>query len=225
MNRRDVRDNLPIYMLQKGDEFHLPFALGCGGVDLTRARIKTGKEVQGSLAGVLMFDPDWLPRLGGQGRGFARPWLQTGFLVHAQYHFPYPQGAGIQGHNLLDLGCERCIPWAPGRQPQMVAPWFQLVMGQNPLDGLGRDRLHHPVAHQLLGQFRAIPLRQGTSDHIRTLVGNSASIIASATYGHSQWCQSLRTPLLSFSLYLYLKNMVILWYIPLFNINIIITNK
>ena len=30
MNRRDVRDNLPIYMLQKGDEFHLPFALGWG---------------------------------------------------------------------------------------------------------------------------------------------------------------------------------------------------
>jgi len=60
MHRCDVPGNLPIHMLQKGDAFHLPFPLGRGGVDLARARIKTGKEVQGSLAGVLVFDSDGL---------------------------------------------------------------------------------------------------------------------------------------------------------------------
>ena len=33
MNRRDVLGHLPIHVLQKGDEFHLPFPLGRGGVD------------------------------------------------------------------------------------------------------------------------------------------------------------------------------------------------
>ena len=64
MNRRDVRGHLLIDMLQERDEFHLPFALGRGGVDLPRARSKPGKEVQGSLARVLVFDPDGLAFLG-----------------------------------------------------------------------------------------------------------------------------------------------------------------
>jgi len=171
MNRRDVRGHLPIDLLQKGNAFHLAFALGRGGVDRTRARIKTGKEVQGALPSILMFDSDWLARLCGQGRSGARPGLQTGFLVYAQDPFPYSQGAGIQGDKLLELGGKRGIARDPWRQPQMMAPWFQLVMGQNPLNGLGRDRLHNPVVHQLAGQLCTIPLRQGTPNHIRTLAG------------------------------------------------------
>src|SRR5712691_10905916 len=80
-------------MLQKSDAFHLPFTLGRRGIDLPRARSKTCQEVQGSLAGVLVFDPDGLARLCGQGWGLARPWRATGFLVHAQHHFPYPRRA------------------------------------------------------------------------------------------------------------------------------------
>jgi hypothetical protein len=49
MNRGDGRSNLPIHIRQKSDAFHLPFPLGRRGVDLPRSRIKTGKEVQGSL--------------------------------------------------------------------------------------------------------------------------------------------------------------------------------
>jgi len=52
MHRRDSRGSLPVHMLQKSDAFHLPFPLGCRGVDRARARIKTGKEVQGTLADV-----------------------------------------------------------------------------------------------------------------------------------------------------------------------------
>src|SRR4029450_9407375 len=93
----------PIDLLQKGNEFDLPFALGCGSVDRARTRIKTGKEVQGSFAGILVFDPDWLARLCSQGRGGARPGLQTGFFVHAQDHFPAPQGGGV-----VSLRCRAC---------------------------------------------------------------------------------------------------------------------
>src|SRR4029453_8248977 len=91
MNRRDVRGHFPIDLLQKGNEFDLPFALGCGSVDRARTRIKTGKEVQGSFAGILVFDPAWLARVWSEGRGGRRPGLQTGFFVHAQDHFPDPQ--------------------------------------------------------------------------------------------------------------------------------------
>ena len=53
----------------------------------------------------------------------------------------------------------------------MMAPGFQLVVRQNPLDRLWRDGLHDAVADQLPGQLRAIPLRQGTPNHVRTLAG------------------------------------------------------
>ena len=57
MNRRNVRGNVPIQMLQERDEFHLPFPLGRRGVDRPHARVKTCKQVQGAFARVLMFDP------------------------------------------------------------------------------------------------------------------------------------------------------------------------
>jgi len=61
-----------------------------------------------------MIEADGLARLCRQGGGGACPGLQTGFLVHAQDHFPYTQRTRIQGHNLLDLGGERRIPWGRG---------------------------------------------------------------------------------------------------------------
>jgi hypothetical protein len=51
----------------------------------------------------------------------------------------------------------------------MMPPGFQLVVRQNPLDRLGRDGRNHAVTDQLPGQFRAIPLRQGTAKHVRAL--------------------------------------------------------
>jgi hypothetical protein len=74
-------------MLQKRDEFHLSFRLSHRGVDFTRARAKTGREIQGVLADIRVFDPDRVARLCRQGWNYARPGLQTGFFVHAQ-HYP-----------------------------------------------------------------------------------------------------------------------------------------
>ena len=159
MDRRDSRSSLPIHMFQKRDKFHLPFPLGRRGVDLPCPRIKSGKEVQSPLAGILVFNPDGLARLGGQGWRFACPGLQTGFLVDAQHHFPHPQGARIEGDNFVHLGRKGRIPWDVGRQPQMMAPGFQLVVRQNPLDRLWGDGLHNAIVDQLPRQFCAIPLR------------------------------------------------------------------
>src|SRR5712691_4760135 len=44
LNRQDGLGNSPIQMLQKGNEFHLPFALGSRGIDLPRPGIKTSKQ-------------------------------------------------------------------------------------------------------------------------------------------------------------------------------------
>jgi hypothetical protein len=49
MNRRDVRGNRSIGVLQKGDEFPLPFPLSGGGVDRACARIKAGNRFRAPL--------------------------------------------------------------------------------------------------------------------------------------------------------------------------------
>jgi hypothetical protein len=84
---------------------------------------------------------------------------------------PIPPRARIQGDKLLDLGGEHRLPWPLGRQPQMMAPGFQLVVHQHPLDRLRQDGRHAAVADQLPSQGGALPWRQGTSDHVRTLAG------------------------------------------------------
>jgi hypothetical protein len=151
VNPSDRRGNFALQMLQKRDEFHLPFPLGRRGVDLARAGSKTGKEGQCSLARILVFDPYRLPRLCSQCRRLAGPWLSTRFLVHAEHQFPYAQGARVEGNNFMDLCCECRIPWDVRRQPQRMPPRFELMGSQNPLDRLRRDRLHYPIVHQLSG--------------------------------------------------------------------------
>src|SRR6266403_5147551 len=88
-------------------------------------------SVQGPLASVLVFDPHGLARLCGQRGSFARPGLQTGFLVHAQHRFPDPHRTRIEGNNCVYLGGKSRIPWDLGRQPQMMPPWFELMVCQN----------------------------------------------------------------------------------------------
>ena len=81
MNQGDCRGNGPLQMLQKGDEFPLPLALGRRGIYLPRPRIKTRKQIQRTFADILMLNSYRSTRLRGHGRRFAGPWLHTGFLV------------------------------------------------------------------------------------------------------------------------------------------------
>jgi hypothetical protein len=166
LNQRDVRSPLALHIRQKRDEFHLPFPLGRRGIDLPGAGVKAGKQIQGAFAGILVLNTYGPARLGGQGRRFAGPWRRPGFLVHAQDPFPHPQGARIAGDNFVPLRCKGRIAWDLRRQPQMMPPRFELVGGQNALDGLGRDRRHHPVVQHMSGQLGTIPLREGPAHHI-----------------------------------------------------------
>ena len=45
VHRRDGGGNVPLQMLQKGDTFHLPFALRRGGVACASARVKARAQV------------------------------------------------------------------------------------------------------------------------------------------------------------------------------------
>ena len=171
VHRLDARGNLPSPMVQKGHAFHLPFALGRCGIPLPGARVKTSKQMQSALAGILGLDSYRPPRLGGQGGGLACPWLQTGFLVHAAPHFSHAQRARIPGHKGVDLSGKGRIPWDLRRQPQMVAPRFALMVRQHPLDGLRRNRHPHPVVDQLPGQCCTLPLRQRTPNDIWPFTG------------------------------------------------------
>ena len=160
MNGLDARGHFPIQLCQKGDAFPLPLALGRCGIHVPGARVTAGKQMQCAFASLFVLDPHRPARLRGQGRCFAGAWLQTRFLVDAQPHFPSPQRARVKGGKLGDWGSECGIPGHSRRQPQVMAPRFQLVVRQNPLDRLGRDRLYDSIAHQLSGQCRTLPLRQ-----------------------------------------------------------------
>jgi hypothetical protein len=176
VNGRDRRGHLALHMFPQDDAFHRPLARRCGGVDSTRARSQPGQPVQRSRAGLRVFHPHGSAGLGCPGWRFAGPWVQTGVLVDAQAHFPRPQRTGIPGGNRPDLSRECRLTGDRRGQPQMVAPWLQLRMGQNPLDRVGRDRLHHAGADQLPGQCRAIPWRQGPPDRVRALTGQLHAI-------------------------------------------------
>ena len=54
MNVGDMRLNLPVQLFQKGDACLLPFAVIALPIDLARAGVKGGKEIQGPGALVLV---------------------------------------------------------------------------------------------------------------------------------------------------------------------------
>src|SRR5205085_8293966 len=81
--------------------------------------------------------------------------------------FPRVQCADVL-HPLAKLG----IAWHRRRQPQMLAPRFEFVAGQDPLHRLRRDRIHHTVGNQLAGQLRTVPVRQRPSYIIRPFASN-----------------------------------------------------
>src|SRR5437773_1252754 len=67
MNSGDRWGNLALQMFQKDQGFHLAFARCGGGVDRPRARIKTSKEIQGTLAVVFVSNLTGLARWAANG--------------------------------------------------------------------------------------------------------------------------------------------------------------
>ena len=55
----------------------------------------------------------------------------------------------------------------------MMAPGFQLMRGQDPADGRGRDVLYKPIRDELPRQFGTVPLRQATAEQIGAFAGQA----------------------------------------------------
>jgi hypothetical protein len=56
-------------------------------------------------------------------------------------------------------------------EPDMLPPGLQPISRQHPLDRLGRDRSHHLIAHELSGEFGAVPLAERATGVLRQLAG------------------------------------------------------
>jgi len=176
MHRRDIRRSRLIHMLQKGHAFPLPFACSRCGLDLPGAGVKPSRQMQRPLAGILVLDPHRPARLCRPGGRCAGSGRQPRLLIDAHHHCPDAQRAWVEGNNLSALGRACRFPCNGRRQPHMMPPRFQLVVCENPLDGLGRNRLHPPVVHHLPGQCSTLPLRPGPSHHIGALTGDLDAI-------------------------------------------------
>ena len=108
----------------------------------------------------------------GPGRRLSGPRLQAGHLIDAQDNLVVRQLPGIQVADPLDLLGEGRVAGYLGRQPHLLPPRLESVVQQDLADRLGRDRFHDAIAHQLLGNLAAIPLRQRSTDVIRSFTGD-----------------------------------------------------
>ena len=116
-----------------------------------------------------MFDAGWESRLRGFRGVEPRPWLQGGFFIQAEDHFIGLEGASVEGDERRHLRIEGRIAGIFWRQPHMMPPWFELVMGENPADGGWRDALRDPRLDEGTRQFRAIPLGETPATQLGAL--------------------------------------------------------
>jgi hypothetical protein len=156
----DTRRQTDVQQLKEGNELPGTFAGSTPANDLARAGVEGSKEVEGAAATVLMLDLHWPPSLGRPGRRSPSPGLQVGLLVDTEHHFVTAQGPGVEVTDPPDRGREGSIAGDPGREPGVLAPGFQLVVGEDPQDGVGRDLLDNTICDQLPRQFGAIPEAQ-----------------------------------------------------------------
>ncbi len=172
MNDGDGRRDLSLQLLQELDELFLSLAIGGVSVDLARARVESGEQVQGTTAIVLMLDADWLIRLGGKGWRLPGTRLQAGLLVRTQDHFMRPQPSRIEVADRPRQLREGCIARNLGRQSHLMTPRFQPVTCQNLPHTFDRDRPHDLRVDELPSNLNAVPLRQRTARRVRAFASN-----------------------------------------------------
>ena len=85
-----------------------------------------------------------------QGGGLARPWLQTGFLVHAEHLSHTPRGRVYKVTMSCTWAAKAAFRGPRGTATDDRATVSAFVVRQHPMDRLRRDRRrHHPAAYQL----------------------------------------------------------------------------
>lgn|SRR5262245_54807657 len=134
VNRLDPGGNLRIKRGKERDKLALAFAAMTLPIDMPSPGIKGGKQVQGPIAPIFMFNAVGESRLCGFRGMEPRPWLQGGFFIEAEDHFLRLEGAGVEGDQGSHLRIEGRIAGIFRRQPHMMPPWFELMMGENTAD-------------------------------------------------------------------------------------------
>ena len=174
VNRVDVLVNLCIECFQKGDAFPLPLPLITVPIDLARAGVTGGKEMECARPLVLMLHAVGpVVELGGQGRGATRPRLQGSLLVHGEHQFIRMQRPGVEVNQLRHGVIKGGVPRLLGVEPHMLAPGLQVMRGQNPAHGGSRHVLHEAIRHELTRQFSAIPRGEAAAQRIWALAGEA----------------------------------------------------
>lgn len=161
------------HLRQKCNEFDLPFAFRTQAIDVAGTRIECRKKLERTDALVFMFQEirfvSRSRRLGGM---YTRPRLKRSLLVHTQHDLVCRQRTRVAVNHIVYPPVEFGVSGAFGRKPQMMTPRFQLVMCQDPADGLRRDGIHQSIGGYLVGEFRAIPLRHRAPQLVRPLAGD-----------------------------------------------------
>src|SRR6266487_3009301 len=174
MNRPDVLRNLTLQLVQKGDEFLLPLACITLSEDLAGTGVKGDNEIAGPGTLVRMLMPvGKVLRLSWQGRDPTRTWRQGGLLLHRPPHLLRAERPCLEVDERRDGGRDGGIPRLCGREPDMMAPGFQVMRGQNPAHGGGGDVLHEALRDALACQFFAIPRREATAQRVGTFAGQT----------------------------------------------------
>jgi hypothetical protein len=171
VNCRNRRGNLRLQRREEGDKLALAFPTMTLPVDTPSACIKGRKEVQRSIAPILMFDPVRQPRLRGFGGMEPRPRLQRGFFIKAEDDFLRLERAGIERDEGGHLGIEGCIAGMFRRQPHMMPPRFEFMMGENAAYRRGGNGLCDSRLDESTREFGAIPLRETPAAQLRPLTG------------------------------------------------------
>lgn len=88
----------------------------------------------------------------------ARARLEIGVFIQAQDRFSACQGTCVESDEFLDYGHKPGIAWFLGREPEVMSPGFEVVLGENPPNGFPGDGGYNPFPHQLASNFFAVPL-------------------------------------------------------------------
>lgn len=174
MNRLDVLYNLTVQVFQKRNEFLLPFADITLPKDLTRTRVKRSEQIEGSGTLILMLMPiGQVLRLSGQCGSPTGTRLQGRLLIDGQYHLLGVERPCIKLAEFRDRGIEGDVPRLFRMEPDMMAPRFELMRGQNPTHGGGRDILDNAIHYELSGQLGTIPLGEATAQGVGSFAGQA----------------------------------------------------
>lgn len=101
------------------------------------------------------------------------PWprLQRGFFIEAEHHFLRLEGAGVKRDEGGHLRIEGRIARVFRRQPHMMSPRFELMMGEDTAYRGGGNGLRDPGLDEGAREFGAIPLRETPTTQVGPLTG------------------------------------------------------